>query len=327
MTGDARVLCIGETMALVAPADAAPLRIGSPLTLHAGGAESNTAIALRSLGIPVAWASLLGADRLGDLVEEYIRSRGVDTSLVERRAEPTGLYVKSVTDEGTQPLYYRAGSAASLMDGDLARRWAARVRPDIVHVTGITAQISAAGRDLLAAVCEDRVFGDALVSFDVNHRPALADAATPETLLRFARASDVVFVGADEADAVWSVGADRVADLIAGVRHLVVKDAGARAVEHADGIRTERDALRVDVVEPVGAGDAFAGGWLSGLLTGADAGARLEAGHRSARRALLSATDVPDDEPAEPTQPSPTQPSPTQPSPTQPSPTQKEPTP
>ncbi|GAA2001587.1 sugar kinase [Microbacterium ulmi] len=297
MSTQPRVLCAGETMALVAPTDAAPLRIGSPLTLHVGGAESNTAIALRSLGIDTAWASLLGSDSLGDLVEEFIRSRGVDTSLVERRGEPTGLYLKSVTDQGTKPLYYRSGSAASRMDADVARRWADRMHPELVHVTGITAQISAEGRDFLAAVCEGRVFGDALVSFDVNHRPALADAGTPDTLRRLARACDIVFVGADEAETVWGVSSDGIPDLLAGPRHLVVKDAGARAVEHAEGTRTERAALRVDVVEPVGAGDAFAGGWLAGLLSGADAGERLEAGHRSARRVLLSATDVPDDEP------------------------------
>ena len=262
------VLCIGESMIMVASPDASPLEVGTSLVLAVGGAESNVAVGLAAAGKSVAWASLLGTGALGDLIERHLADSGIDTRLVERRTAPTGLYLKSAEQGSTVPLYYRAGSAASLMDGDLARRWAEASSPRMVHVSGITAQISSEGRAFLHAVCDDRVFGDALVSFDVNHRPALAGPDTADELLRLARAADIVFVGADEAERLWGVTADRLPELLAGPAHLIVKDGAVEAIEYGRDARTTRPALPVDVVEPVGAGDAFASGWLAAFLDG-----------------------------------------------------------
>jgi 2-dehydro-3-deoxygluconokinase len=289
------LLCIGETMVVVASTSGSPLEAGGSLALSVGGAESNVAVGVRRAGHSVAWASLLGEDRFGDIVEEHLRGRGVDTCLVERRAARTGLYVKSIEPRGTVPIYYRAGSAATEMDAELARGWAKRMTPRIVHVSGITAQISAPGRALLRAVCEDRVFGDALVSFDVNHRPALASSETPDELAALARASDIVFVGADEAATIWGTVAEDVPRFLRGPRHVIVKDAAVSAIDYSDGARVESPALRVDVVEAVGAGDAFAGGWLGAFLDGLPAVERLGAGHAAAARVLASPTDLPEE--------------------------------
>ena len=50
-------------------------------------------------------------------------------------------------------------------------------------------------------------------------------------------------------------------------------------------------ALVVEVVEPVGAGDAFAGGYLAGYLSGDPVADRLQAGHERAARTLQTTTD------------------------------------
>ena len=65
-------------------------------------------------------------------------------------------------------------------------------------------------------------------------------------------------------------------------RTLVVKDSDVGATAFADGARTFVRAEPVEVVEPVGAGDAFAAGYLSGLLRGWEQPARLRLGHRVA---------------------------------------------
>ncbi|MCR2813824.1 sugar kinase [Microbacterium sp. zg.Y1084] len=287
------VLCLGETMALLAPSPGEPLQPGSALTLGVGGAESNTAVALRGAGVDAAWAGLLGDDPLGDVVAGFLAARDVDISLHERRPLPTGLYVKATGPDGmVRPLYYRRGSAGSTMDAALARRWAQAATPRIVHVSGITAQISEAGAQFLHAVCVDRVFGEALLSFDVNHRPALAGPATPGTLRHLARASDVVFVGADEAQTTWGVAADDIPRHLSGPRHLVVKDAGADASEYGPDGTVRVTAGPATIVDAVGAGDAFAAGWLAALIAGTDAAGRLSEGHRQAARVLASAGDV-----------------------------------
>lgn len=286
------VLCVGETMAVLAPEDALPFRVGGPLALHVGGAESNVAGGLAAAGHRVAWVSRVGRDAFGDLIVDELAASGIDVSYVERTAAPTGVYFKSPENDGVRPLYYRSGSAASTMDAPFADHLAERVQPRLVHVSGITAQISATGLELLRRVCVDRVFADALVSFDVNHRPALADAATPDALLALARAADVCFVGADEAARVWGVSAAQIPELLRGPRHLVVKDADVDAVEYTGAVLTRVPAARVEVVEPTGAGDAFAAGWLDAYLAGASAHVRLEAGHRRAALALTSHGDT-----------------------------------
>jgi 2-dehydro-3-deoxygluconokinase len=144
----------------------------------------------------------------------------------------------------------------------------------------------------------DRVSrSDAVLSFDVNHRPSLwQQGAAAPALLALARRCDLVFVGLDEADALW--GCDTPAHVRAVLpepARLVVKDGdiGATEFDTVDGaeLTTFVPAIATEVVEPVGAGDAFAAGYLAALLNGADAAARLRAGHERARLVLLSTSD------------------------------------
>ncbi|MFE5775368.1 PfkB family carbohydrate kinase [Brachybacterium sp. NPDC056505] len=142
------------------------------------------------------------------------------------------------------------------------------------------------------------------MSFDVNHRPTLwqTTAEAAEAIEEAARRADVVFVGRDEAEVLWSARtADDVRALFPQVPHLVVKDADVEAVEFASEVfddtgagRTAVATPRVEVVEAVGAGDAFAAGWLDALLDQAPPAVRLARGHAWAARALSSTQDIPE---------------------------------
>ncbi|WP_433869725.1 sugar kinase [Saccharopolyspora sp. CA-218241] len=284
------VLCVGETMSLVAPADATPLERAPAFTLSAGGAESNVAIHLASLGHRVGWASRVGDDPLGRRLVADLARAGVDTALVEvHPAAPTGVYFKDPRPEGTRVHYYRAGSAASTMDQDFLADVVLDA-PAAVHLSGITPVLST-GCDRLVRRLLTRPRRSRL-SFDVNHRPALWSAAEAAPVLReLAQLADVVFVGLDEAAALWSVRTpEEVRALLDRPELVVVKDGALAAYEFGVGT-TSVPAPRVEVVEPVGAGDAFAAGYLSGLLRGADASRRLRLGHLLAARSLLSTED------------------------------------
>jgi 2-dehydro-3-deoxygluconokinase len=82
---------------------------------------------------------------------------------------------------------------------------------------------------------------------------------------------------------------------MSGVGLLVVKDAERGAVSF-DGTHGEVavPAPAVEVVEPVGAGDAFAAGYLSALLGGQDPVTRLRTGHVMAAAVLRSVGDLAD---------------------------------
>ena len=287
------VLCLGETMALVAPAAAEPLESAESFVLSAGGAESTVALYLSGAGHRTAWLSRVGDDPLGRRLLRQMQTHGVDISLVGLDpSAPTGVYFKDPGESATTVYYYRSGSAASTMGPSVLHdvKWA---QLPVLHLSGITAGLSASCRALLDAAFPTARDHGTLVSFDVNHRPGLwsATEAAP-VLAECARQADLVFVGRDEAETLWGTGdSEELYELLGAPQHLVVKDGAVGATDVSAVGSVFVPAHTVDVVEVVGAGDAFAAGYLSGVLTGEQPTARLALGHTLAARALSSVHD------------------------------------
>ena len=296
------LLAAGETMAVVVPVTAEPVETAELFRIDAGGAESNVAAHVAVLGQHARWLSRLGADPLGRRVLARIAARGVDvTPVIVDASHRTGVYVK---DPGRGVHYYRDGSAAA----HLSPRDAEDVSLSdvaVVHVSGITAALGRSPHGGTAPAFLDALIDRAKaagvpVSFDVNHRAALwsvADAAP--VLLDLARRADLVFVGRDEAEALWGAATPAaIRTLLYEDRphsaELVVKDADVGATAFLGGDEVFVTAHRVDVVESVGAGDAFAGGYLAARLSGADPAARLQSGHDRAALTLATTADFPE---------------------------------
>ncbi|MEU7336875.1 sugar kinase [Streptomyces sp. NPDC007074] len=285
------VVCVGETMAALAPDPVGPLEDAEHLRLSVAGAESNVAMYLADHGVPVTWLSALGDDAPGRRVRATVAAAGVDVTHVRTDpARPTGLLLKSPRPDGTRVHYYRSGSAASALDPGLLDTAPVRAA-SLLHVSGITPALSPSCRDLvrhaLGKPPGERPYA---VSFDVNHRPALwHDGTAPSVLRDLADRADIVFVGLDEAQDLWGAGltADGVRELLPQPRIVVVKDGGdfATAFSREAGAVVV-PALRTPVVEPVGAGDAFAAGFLAGLLHDETLTGALRLGHITAVSAL-----------------------------------------
>jgi 2-dehydro-3-deoxygluconokinase len=163
----------------------------------------------------------------------------------------------------------------------------------VIHLSGITPALSDSCRELVRAVLA-KPRGGTRVSFDLNFRPALWTGRDASVLTEFAGAADILLSGDDEAVAVW--GTDdpiELRKLLPGPETLVLKQ-GARGVTLIEGDRAPVfvPALRVDVVEPVGAGDAFAAGFLAATLRDADPRTRLRSGHLQAAATLRTHDDV-----------------------------------
>jgi 2-dehydro-3-deoxygluconokinase len=136
--------------------------------------------------------------------------------------------------------------------------------------------------------------GQAVVSFDVNYRPALWPQPPGKLLRDLADRADIVFAGLDEARALWGpevLTAADVRSLLPSPRILVVKDGAAAATAFDDHRATVVPARRIAVVEPVGAGDAFAAGFLAALLRGDAIERSLRLGHLTAASALAVTGD------------------------------------
>jgi 2-dehydro-3-deoxygluconokinase len=291
--GELDVACVGETMLLLVPDPPVSPDRADTFRREIGGAESNVAIHLARAGRRSGWVSAVGDDAFGEYVLSRVRTEGVDCDAVRIVGDrPTGLYVKEFRPGGTSVVYYRSGSAATtlaLMDGDVVRRR----RPRILHTTGITAVLSDSSRDLVRSLFADPPPGS-LRSFDVNYRPRLHGPDSADLLRALARSADIVFCGADEAQALWGVSAAaQVAEHLAGAARVVVKDGkrGATAF-HGDTVASV-PAPDVEVVEPVGAGDAFAAGVLDGVLDDAGLEACLRRGTALAGEVLQVDGDLP----------------------------------
>jgi len=297
------VVCLGETMVMMVPAEPGPVHLVRTWHRAIGGAESNVACHLARLGVRSSWVSAVGDDSFGLAVLDTVGGFGVDVSRVRvDPVRPTGLYVKEASPHGSQVRYYRRGSAASGMGLEMIDRLGLG-EAKLVHISGITPALSDSCLALLRELLRRPRHGFR-ISFDLNWRPALWSGRDPRVLRELADLADVVLAGSDEAELVWGTGDPaRLRALLPGPSSLVVKQ-GADGATLLEGSSSHFEpALKVEVVEPVGAGDAFAAGFLAATLAGESPSVRLRAGHLQAASALLTAEDVGDPLPDDVTAP------------------------
>jgi 2-dehydro-3-deoxygluconokinase len=276
----AQLVTLGETMALFVTPEVGALRHARSLDLRIAGAESNLAIGATRLGVRTAWIGRVGDDEFGVLVRQTIGGQGVDVSgVVTDPDAPTGLMFKERRSADiTRVTYRRAGSAGSrLRPEDLDP--AVIAAADVVHVSGITPALSETARAAVRAAVEHARAAGVLVSFDVNHRSRLwaADVAAAEYRWLAAHA-DLLFVTEPEARMVVDGdGPGELAGKLAalGPREVIVKRGELGATALIDGVEQEAPLFRVRALDPVGAGDGFAAGYLAERLRGAEPAERL----------------------------------------------------
>lgn len=265
------VMTLGEAMGCLR--SAGRVNLGGTMSLGVAGAESNVAIGLARLGHTCRWVGAVGPDQIGELVVRTLRAEGVDVSCVRRSAEPTGILVFEDRLAGLMRVdYHRRHSAGSTVCADDVTAALDDDPPRIVHLTGLTMALSRSAAGAVHAAAELGRRRGALVSLDVNHRSRL----WPEDEARSALAAviglvDLVIASDDELALVASGRdtAERAQRLLGGgARAVVVKHGAAGATSYtAEGV-VDSPAHRVRAVDTIGAGDAFAAGYLSSVLDG-----------------------------------------------------------
>lgn len=271
-------LCVGEAMLTVnRPADQPPPAWGH-CWVSAAGAEFNVAIGLARLGHTVRWSTALGDDPMGDQILTTARGEGVTVEAV-RRGRRTGLLLKACrADDEPSVHYYRDGSAFA----------EAPPMPDVAGAThlvlsGVTPALSPACRAMARDVVQRARAAGTTVCFDINMRRRLwSEAEAVPELAWFCAHADIVFAAQDEAALVVGVAdpAEQARRLCAhGARRAVVKAGDAAVCAGDRGEARVPRVVGVIVRDPIGAGDAFDAGFLSGELDGLDVAAALARGH------------------------------------------------
>ncbi len=301
------LVAIGEVMLRLSIPSPARIETVRQLDVQVGGAEANVAAACGRLGLRTAWISALPTNAWGERIRRELAGHGVDCSYVRMMDDArVGVYF---LEFGAAPrpirvLYDRRDSAFARLTPE-AIDWEPVRQARLVHVTGITPALGAGPR----RVVEQALREATAVSFDLNYRSALwapRDArAFVESALPAARH---VFMGEAEARTVFGLNGS-VEALVEALARLAPK-ATIALLQGQEGSTVLADgrlwrpsrAHTVQMVDPVGAGDAYVAGFLWATLNGrgpqeaVDAGAAVAALKCSTWGdvALIDARDVAD---------------------------------
>ncbi len=242
----------------------------------AGGAPANVAVGLSRLGVSSGFIGKIGNDPFGEFLRRTLDGAAVDTQLlrISEGARTTLAFVATRSDEQKDICFYRNPGADMLLtaeDVDAAYLRSAR----LLHFGSVSLSRSPAREATMHAVLVARGAGLA-ISYDPNWRPTLwADPVEARGRIWEGMAlADFVHCAEEEWEFITGT-----ADLEAGARkildagpQLVVVTLGERGCYFEDGeARGEVEGFRVDVVDPLGAGDAFVAAMLSQLIYGARA--------------------------------------------------------
>ena len=267
-----KVVTFGETMVLYNADYTGPYIDGMGYSTYSAGAESNFLVCLNKLGLEdvyTVWVSRLGNDEGADLILSDLRGK-THFSAPKYSGEKTGICYLHHLDDGTHvKTYDRKGSAASKLEYQDVLPYLEGC--DLIHVTGITPALSDSCRDTVLEVLNHAGQFDILISFDVNFRNQLWEPCLAKPFFeRVIRASKVLKIGHDEAEIVWGKRwtaieyARYFQDLNDGIVIITVGSGGAVAF---DGYSVKsQPGYTVNVVEPVGAGDAFMAGFLGSIF-------------------------------------------------------------
>jgi 2-dehydro-3-deoxygluconokinase len=285
----ATLVTFGETMLRLSTTPGERLETADELAVHAGGAESNVAVAAAALGHDATWLSRLPDSPLGRRVTRSLAAAGIGTEVAWADEGRVGTYYLEPggAPRGTNVVYDRADSAVTTATPDeLATDRV--VAADAFYTSGITPALSATAAETTAELLSLAAGGDTHVAFDLNYRAKLWDPETArETLVPLFEHLDTLVVAERDAATVLDRTGDPadVAAALATAHDLetVVVTMGAEgALAHHDGCIVRGPVYEADTHDAVGTGDAFVGGFLARRLDGGDVETALAHGAATA---------------------------------------------
>jgi len=278
------LVTFGETMIRLSPPEFRRLEQTHLLDVNVGGSELNVAVAAQRLGIKTAYVTRLTNNSLGRMIANKAREHGVDTSyIVWTDDDRVGIYF---VEFGASPrpnsvVYDRRDSAiARIRPGEVD--WHAIFKGvKMFHTSGITPALSesAAAATLEAVKIAKRV--GLKVSIDLNYRGRLwSQQEARAVMTEIVEQADILITTEEDTERVFGIKKDNyeeVAKALAEQFHLEAVAITLRetpsvqqntwtAIAYANGKMHRGPKFKIEIVDRVGAGDSFTGGFLFGYL-------------------------------------------------------------
>ena len=280
------LVTFGEAMVRLAAPGQRRLEQTTSLEVTVGGAELNVATGVSRLGLSTAWVSCLPDNPLGRMVRNRTRGFGVDVSHLAW--DSTGRMGLFFVEYGASPrastvMYDRAGSAFSELKNASFDWPTILATARAFHTIGITPALGDRTTDEVRTSLATARAKGLLTSYDLNFRGRLWSSerarAIQEPLMQYV---DVLITTEEDAEVVFGVtGSDyrdvarRLADLY-GFKVVTITLRGDlsvlrntwTAIAYTDGKFVDDRTYELELVDRIGGGDAYAAGFLFGLLTG-----------------------------------------------------------
>jgi fructokinase len=242
--------------------DLIPISTGERVPM-VGGGPANTAKAIARLGYQTFFIGGISSDEYGNAIEDELASSGVDLTLAYGGDEPTALAIATIDSEGLARYDFELEGTASFA---FDRSWLAMGNPEVLHVGSVATLIEPGASELLKWVSTK----SAPVIFDPNIRPSIEGNRDiyRAAVERWIDVSTVVKLSEDDLNFLYGDKADSVIDelLSRGVSIVVVTRAEKGLSAFSAGWVVEVPAVKVDVVDTVGAGDTIGAVLVEGVL-------------------------------------------------------------
>jgi len=278
------LVTFGETMIRLSPPNFRRLEQTSLLDVNVGGSELNVAAAAERLGLGVAYVTRLTNNPLGRMIANKAREHGVDTSyIVWTDDDRVGTYF---VEFGASPrpnsvVYDRRDSAiAHIRPGEVD--WDAIFKGvKMFHTSGITPALSSTAAEATKEAVRVARKAGIKVSIDLNYRALLwSREKAREVMSELVDAADILITTEEDTERVFGIKKDNyeeVAKALAEQFHLGAVAITLRetpsvwrntwtAIAYANGKIHRGPKFDIEVVDRVGSGDSFTGGFLFGYL-------------------------------------------------------------
>ncbi|NUS03638.1 MAG: carbohydrate kinase family protein [Nonomuraea sp.] len=237
------------------------------IRLTAAGAAAGTAVDLVKLGNDVITMGAVGDDELGDFLVAVLTKRGVDASrLVRRAGEQTAASILPIRPDGGRPSFHVPGANLGVTLADLDAAALRGVRA--IHLGGMDVTFGLGDPAFFALLDEVRAAGTIVTMDLLSEMPDLLQPAR-------AFLPHVDYVLPNESQALLMTGAADVASAAAtlladGPEGVLVTLGAEGSLVTTSGASEQVPALKTEVADTTGCGDAYCAGFLTGLLHGRD---------------------------------------------------------